>query len=64
MKVQVISLRVAGVICLFFIIRIIAEFTYFGINPSSIVIMPVCILPVILFSTPIVCGFLENNRAS
>lgn len=38
--------------CLFFLIRIVAEFIYFGINPSSWIILPLCFVPLILFSIP------------
>ncbi len=38
--------------CLFFVIRIVAEFIYFGLNPSSWVILPLCIAPIILFTIP------------
>jgi hypothetical protein len=43
--------------CLFFLIRIIAEFIYFGITPGSWVILPLCFLPLVLFSIP-----LFNNK--
>ncbi len=44
--------------CLFFTIRIIAEFAYFGISSGSLLILPLCILPLVLFIIPM----LNNNK--
>jgi hypothetical protein len=38
--------------CLFFFIRIVAEFVYFGLTPGSWVILPLCFLPLVLFTIP------------
>lgn len=38
---------------IFYLLRIIAEFTYFGINPTTPVILIICAAPMILFGAPI-----------
>ncbi len=44
-----------GMILLFFTIRIITEFTHFGWNmPSSLVILLMCLVPVVLLAIPLI----------
>lgn len=45
---------VLGFFCFFFIIRIITEFTFFGIRSSSIAIIPMCAIPAIIFAIPLI----------
>lgn len=44
---------------LFFLIRIVTEFTLFGYNDTSLVILILCILPLIFFAIPL---FYNNNK--
>jgi len=49
---------VLGMFSLFFLIRIITEFTLFGIGPESLIILIVCAIPMICFALPI---FIKTN---
>jgi hypothetical protein len=43
-----------GIFALFFILRIVSEFTLFGISvPHSLLIIFLCLLPVVLFLIPV-----------
>jgi hypothetical protein len=50
---------ILGMFSLFFIIRIITEFTLFGFGPQSPVIIILCTVPFILFLIPI---FYKSNE--
>ena len=48
---------------LFFLIRIITEFTLFGLSmPQSLIIIMICALPMILFSIPMFSKADENTK--
>jgi hypothetical protein len=49
---------VLGMFSLFFLIRIITEFTLFGIGSESLIILIVCAIPMICFALPI---FIKTN---
>jgi hypothetical protein len=48
---------------LFYLIRIITEFTLFGLSmPQSLIIIVMCALPMVLFSIPIFIKVYENSK--
>lgn len=44
---------VLSMFSIFYLIRIIAEFAYFGVSPATPVILIMCAVPMILFAAPI-----------
>jgi hypothetical protein len=48
---------ILGLFILFFSVRIVAEFLFFGIKPSTPVILSICLVPIVLYAIP-----LFNNR--